>query len=174
MARRMSLPRAACLLPAAAALLLGGCAKDRDLYPSLSIRDEERVSGVFEPVEAEPYVPPAQSGEVLDSLARYQAEAAAAHRRVLAAAEQARAPLAAARGKEAGGEEWAVASIALADVEARRSETMVALAEIDRLYVAAQLEAGELAEIVSALSQVNALVLEEDRLIAGLRADLPE
>jgi len=117
---------------------------------------------------------PAQSGEVLGNLAKYRTDAAASHQRVLEAAEAARAPLTAARGKEMGGDEWSIASIALADVEARRSETMIALAEIDLLYVAAQTEGSELGEIVGVLSQVNAMVLEEDRLIAGLRAQLPE
>jgi len=173
MAPSMTTHRTSALLVALGPILLAGCAKDSGLYPSLSIRDEERISGVFEPVQSEPYAATPPSGEVLEQVAALRASAAAAHRQVLVAAESARAPLANARGSQIGGEEWSIASLALADVQARRSETMVALAELDRLYVAAQTEGGEPDAIVAALSEVNTLVLEEDRLVAGLRAQLP-
>ncbi|HSG33068.1 MAG TPA: hypothetical protein VLA37_00930, partial [Sphingomonadaceae bacterium] len=94
------------------ALLLAGCAKDAGLYPSLSIRDEERVSGVFDPVIPEPYDPPEPSVETLANIAKFRADAAEAHRRLLAAAERAREPVAAARGAEIGSEAWSVASLA--------------------------------------------------------------
>jgi hypothetical protein len=174
MALGMTIRRTAAMLSIAASLLLAGCAKDSELYPSLAIRDQERVTGAFDPVEPPPDIPPRQGAATQGNLARYRADAADAHKRVLAAAEQARAPLAAARGKDTGGDEWASASIALANVEAARSETMIALAEIDLLYVAAQTQAGELGAIVGALSEVNAMVLEEDRLIATLYRDLAQ
>ena len=34
--------------------LLAGCAADTDRYPSLAIRDVERVSGTFEVAEGDP------------------------------------------------------------------------------------------------------------------------
>jgi len=173
MAPVMTYRNAAAMLATLGAIMLAGCATDSELYPSLSVRDEERVSGVFEPVQTEPYVAAALSGDVLDQVAALRTNAATAHRNVLAAAESARGPLAGARDSEIGGEEWSVASRALADVEARRSETMIALADLDRLYVAAQTDGSQSDAIVAALSEVNTLVLEEDRLIAALRAQLP-
>jgi len=173
MAGAMTAARTPCLASLAAALLLAGCAQDAEIYPSLSIRDEERVTGTFDPVEPAPYTPPAPGADTLGGLARYHAEATAAHRLALAAAEQARGPITAARGRPVGGEEWAAASIALAEIEAQRSATMLALAEIDRLHVVAQTEARDVSEIVGVLSQVEAMLLEENRLIAALRASLP-
>lgn len=168
MARGMTMRRA--IFPAilCAMVPLAGCAADQENYPSLAIRDQERVSGVFDPVEADPFVPTPQSGEVLNNLASLRADAAAAHSRVLAAAERARVPVAAARGAEIGGDAWSAAAIALADVEAGRSETMLALAQIDLIHTAARIEGGELDGIVSALSEVEAMLIEEDRLIAAL------
>ena len=71
MARSMPMrePR---LLLAALAIALAGCSTDPALYPSLSIRDAERVSGTFEPVEPERYVPPPPGQPVLDELGRYE------------------------------------------------------------------------------------------------------
>lgn len=173
MAQAMIQHRSLCI-PPLAALLLAGCAADEGLYPSLAVRKQERVSGVFDPVTPEPWVPPAQSGEVLGNLAKYRADAADAHRRTLAAAEAARGPVAAARGAETGGDAWAAAAIALADAEARRSETMVALAEIDLLHISAQTEGSETGEIANTLSEVETMLFEEDRLIAALHAQLSE
>jgi hypothetical protein len=167
MASGMSLPRAVCLAPIAVGLILAGCAKDQELYPSLSIRDQERVTGVATPVAPAP-LPPAPAPQESGNLAKYRADAADAHRRLLAAAEAARAPVAAARGSEIGSDAWSAAAIAVANLEAIRSEAMIAAAEIDLLYVAAQTEGRDSAELVSALSQVNTMVLEEDRLIAAM------
>jgi len=174
MAQDMTMHRAASLALALSALLTAGCAKNQDLYPSLSIRDQERVSGVFDTVPSEPFVPAPLGQEATRNLEKFQADAAEAHRRMLASAEAARGPVAAARGTQPGTDAWSIAAVAVADAEARRSETQVALAEIDLLYVAAQTEGHEVGAIVSALSAANAMMLEEDRLIAGLRAQLSE
>jgi hypothetical protein len=164
--RRTALPAMLC-----AATILAGCARDQELYPSLAIRDQERVTGVATPVAPAPPPPvsaPAGSG----NLAKYRADAADAHRRLLVAAEAARAPVAAARGSEMGSDAWSVAAIAVGDLEAIRSETMIALAEIDLLYVAAQNAGTPPPDLVAASSQVNAMVLEEDRLIAGMNQSI--
>jgi hypothetical protein len=168
MAIAMTMRRAACLAPLAAAALLAGCAKDQELYPSLAIRDQERVTGVATPVAPAPETPPAQTPQAPGNLAKYRADAADAHRRLLAAAEAARGPVAAARGAEMGSDRWSAAAIAVGNLEAIRSETMIALAEIDLLHIAAQNDGQPPAELISALSQVNAMVLEEDRLIAAM------
>ena len=172
MASAMSFPRAVCLAPVAAALLVAGCAKDQALYPSLAIRDQERVTGVATPVPPAPATPPVQGSAGTGNFAKYHADAADAHRRLLAAAEGARGTIAAARGAEVGGDAWSAAAIAVGNLETIRSEAMIALAELDLLYVAAQTEGRDVPELVSALSQVNAMVLEEDRLIAAMNQSI--
>ncbi len=147
---------------------ISGCAKDQDLYPSLSIRDAERVTGVFDPVAAEPYVPPAQSPQVLGRIDQLRADAQAAHKRFLGLAERARAPAAAARGAAVGSEQWAVAQIALGDLAAARSQTMVPLTELDLLFVAAQGEASVTTEIEQARAEVESLASAEDQLVDQL------
>jgi len=162
---RLMLTRATALLTlAAAASLLPGCTKDQDLYPSLSIRDQERVTGVFDPVEAEPYVPPKPNPETLGKLGKLRADAEAAHTRFLAVAERTRGPAAAGRGAAVGSEAWAQAQVALGDLAAAHSEVMVPLAELDILYVETATEAGDITEIEEARSAVEALVTAEDRL----------
>lgn len=168
MANRMTIRRAALPATLGAALLLAGCAKDQELYPSLAIRDQERVTGVANPVAPALLPPAAQAPQASGNLAKYRADAADAHRRLLAAADAARGPVAAAQGAEMGGDAWSAAAVAVGNLEAIRSETMIALAEIDLLYIAAQTEGRETPELVGALSQVNAMVLEEDRLIAAM------
>lgn len=168
----MDLSRAARIAPFAAAILLAGCAKDQELYPSLAIRDGERVTGMVQPAPGEAETPSAGAPQAPGNLAKYRADAADAHRRLLAAADTARGPVAAARGSEAGSDLWSAAAVAIGNLEAIRSETMIALAEIDLLYIAAQTEGRDVAELVGALSQVNAMVLEEDRLIAAMNQTL--
>jgi hypothetical protein len=158
------------LLPFAV-LMLAGCASP-GRYPSLGIRDAERATGTLEPAEAEPYVPPATPAATLDRLGTLSAQAQAAHQAFLAAADKARAPVAAARGAAEGSDRWSVAQVALADLEASRSQAMIALADLDRLYVDATLEAAELTRIADARDEVGSLVEGESRLIAELQATL--
>ncbi|HTN13667.1 MAG TPA: hypothetical protein VL094_02550 [Sphingomonadaceae bacterium] len=160
------------LLPLAAALALAGCATDDGVYPSLSIRDAERVSGVFDPVEAEPFVPAPQGAETLGRIGKLRADAQASHTRFLSAAEKARSPVAAARSAQPGADAWSVAQVALADLAGIRSESMISLAELDLLYVDAQTEGQELAEIESARADVDRLATEEDRLLDSLNSQV--
>jgi len=160
------------LLLAALAIALAGCSTDPALYPSLSIRDAERVSGTFEPVEPERYVPPPPGQPVLDELGRLRTDAAQAHQRFLVAAQRARGKLTSARGAQQGSEAWSVAQVLLADVESSRSDAMVALADLDRIYVTAQTDGDELTQIEAARDEVSGLVAEEDRVIDSLHAEL--
>src|SRR5690606_41180397 len=78
----------ACLI-AALGCTLSACAASAR-YPSLAIRDAERVTGTMQPAEPEPYVPPPPASTVLDQLDRLTGDAATAHRAFLAALPQAR------------------------------------------------------------------------------------
>jgi hypothetical protein len=153
---------------ATAALLLAGCAST-GRYPSLAIRDAERATGTLQPAEPEPYMPPATPPETLDRVERLVADAEAAHQAFLAAADEGRATIAAGRGAVEASDAWSRAQVALADLEARRSQTMVALAGLDRLYVDAELSGAALERISAARDGVIALVESENRTIADLR-----
>ncbi len=159
----MRFNRALVLLP-----LLAACATPAEEYPSLAIRDAERVSGTFEPAPPTPYVPPATPAAVVDRLAQLAADAASAHRAFLAEAPAARSVIAAAGGAEFGSDGWARASVALAGLEGTRSRAMIALADLDRLMVDAAVEGGELERIVAVRNTVTAQVDEQNATIEGL------
>lgn len=160
-------PPFAIAVPAA----LSACAAPAEQYPSLAIRDAERVSGTMAPAAA-PYVPPPTSTAVLGQLDRLVADAAAAHRDFSAAAPATRTAVAAARGSGPGAETWARAQVALAGLQASRSRAMIALADLDRLYVDAAVAEDELARIAAARDTVTAQVAEQDAAIDGLAEGL--
>jgi hypothetical protein len=49
---------------------------------------------------------------------------------------------------------------------------MIALAELDRLYVDAELEGGDLTPIAAVRDEVSALIDAENRTVDGLRGSL--
>jgi hypothetical protein len=147
--------------------LLAGCATaDDGEYPSLAIRDAERVSGTLPPPA--PYVPPPTPPAVADRLTQLTSEAVSAQRTFEAAAPRARAAVNAARGDAVGSEDWALAQVALAGLESARSRAMIALADLDRLYVDAATEGGELTRIAATRDQVIAQVEQQNATISGL------
>lgn len=152
--------------------LLAACASAGGDYPSLAIRDAERVGGTMEPADAEPYVPPATPAGVIDRLTALSGEAAAAHQAFISEAPSARATVSATRGAGVGSEAWAKAEVALASIMAARSRTMLSLADLDRLYVDAATQGGEIATIAAAQGQASALVEQEDRTVDELSAAL--
>jgi hypothetical protein len=163
----MRFNRALLLLP-----LLGACAAPAGQYPSLALRDAERATGTLEPAAPEPYVPPPTPSGVLDRLQRLTAEASSAHEAFLAATPQARTTIAAGRGTDVGSEAWARAQVALAGLEAARSRAMIALADLDRLYVDAAVNGEATDRIVAARETVATQVEQEDTAIAELAAAL--
>jgi len=164
----MRFNRSLSLLP-----LLAACATPAGKYPSLDLREAERVSGALEPAEPAPYVPPPTPAAVLGRLEQLTADAASAHHAFLAEAPQVRSKVAAASGADAGSESWAQAQVALAGLEAARSKAMIALADLDRLYVDAALDAAALDRIGPARDRVAAQVAEQngtiDTLLRSLR-----
>ncbi|RKF20995.1 hypothetical protein D6851_08560 [Altericroceibacterium spongiae] len=139
-------------------------------YPSLAIREEERVSGSMEPVAPEPYIPPKTQPDLLDEIASLRNQALDAHKQFTATSERARRAANAARNAKTGGENWAVAQVALSELESSRSQTMFALADLDRIYVDAAINARELEPAASARSEVMALVEQEDTVIGEIGA----
>lgn len=170
MARRMLPPGKALVLLGASALV-AACAADADKYPSLARRPAERASG-----EAPPPPPPVvalpPNAEVLARLDRLVAQAREADGRFRAREASARSLSSAARGAAMGSEPWAVASVALADLESARSQAMIALADLDALYAAARVAGNDVSAISAARDSVIALVAGQDRVLAELRGNV--
>ena len=147
------------------------CATAPGDYPSLAIREAERVSGTLQP--AQPYVPPPVPQATLADAASLVAQARAAHAAYGSRLSGVRSTVSAARGAEFGSERWAVASVAVTQLETERSRAMIALAELDRLHVAAATEGGAVDELAAAQAEVARIVAEQtagiDELLAALQ-----
>ena len=194
-----SRPAAKALLragPAAALFLLAGCASD-GAFPSLARRPAEgigesgsaasstpgRIAGSAAPAAPAPDVATAQqavSADLPARLAELGASARAASERFTGKRARAEQLVSAARGAAPGTEAWSVATIAMADLESARSDVMVSLGELDRLYAAARIDAaaknagpeqvdgGDGGAIAAVRDQVTAWVADEDAVLADL------
>jgi hypothetical protein len=158
--------------------MAASCASGGD-YPSLAIRDVERVSRTVEPVtpEASSAPLPAPSTGLADRLAQLAEQARAAHARFLGRGGRARALVSQASGAAQGSEAWALATVALSELEAARGSTSIALAELDALHTADQLRGNGLPTadspaIAAARDAAAALVEEETRVVDSLRGQL--
>lgn len=157
-------------------LLLAACASTGD-YPSLSVRDAERAKGSAEPV-ASPPVPIAQTvppdASLVERLARLVAQAESAHGRFMGQRASAEVLVGTARDAAVASESWSVATIALAGLESARSDTMIALTELDGLLAADRVahyneQSGDGQAIAASREKVLALVAEEDQTLDHLR-----
>lgn len=155
-----------------ALLLLGACASGSDKYPSLAIRDAERVSGSFDvdPVTPPPPAPAPPSAELLARLGTLQADAEAAHRAFMSAAPGAERLARLAAGSSVGSDRWASAQVALADLDSARSQAAIALGELDMLHIDSTLALEREDAIERTRGQVLALLAEEDAILERLRA----
>lgn len=154
-----------------AALLLSGCGS-KSGYPSLAKRPQERISATAPVVAPTPTAEPAALAPDLAlqaRLARYQQQARDAHNRFIAAAPKATRLVNAARGAAVASESWSLASVALAELESRRSEAMVALADLDALYVKDRIDGGDGGTITAVRDQITASVADEDAVLADLK-----
>jgi hypothetical protein len=151
------------------AVLLAGCASTSD-YPSLAPRPVERIEGAFatDTPESAPAPPPAPSADLVARLAQLQRDASSLHAQFVAAAPAA-TRLASAAGAT-GSDSWASAQVALADLDSLRSRVAVSLADLDALWVDSTIEAGPREEIGAARDSVEAMVAQEDEVLARLRS----
>lgn len=153
------------------AFLLSACASTPGEYPSLARRPIERVTGTLTPPPAPPApapVDPAVARQIDSLLDRVRA----ADAKFQAREGSVRQIVAAAAGAAKASEAWSVAMVALADLDAARSEGMVALADIDAIYAASRIEGEPASEAMAAREAANALVAAQDKVIAGLQAGL--
>lgn len=162
------------LAAALAALALGACAKDAGEYPSLAKRPAERLSATYgaPTAPASPAALPAPSAAVLggvDALVGRAQQADARFRRGEAAATR----LVGQAGRAArGSEPWALATMAVSELEAARGQAMAPLAELDRLFADAMTRGEDVTRIADARDRVIALIGRQDRVLVALLARL--
>ena len=152
-------------------LLASACASTSGDYPSLAIRDAERATGSMEPAPADeaPAPAPPLSPDFVERLAQIGEQARAAHQAFMAEVPAARRRVRAGGNASITTNAGAAAEVALASLESARSTTAVSLVDLDKLLVERAI-ALEPVEAVSELRQeVEALVAEEDAILAELR-----
>lgn len=154
-------------------VLLAACASDAASYPSLARRPVERISGTAPVVPPSPEAAPAPpSPELTDRLDRLVTQARSADARFRQNSPRTRALIGAAGGAAVASESWAVATVALADLESQRSQAMIALADLDALYAAETVAGSDASAIARARDQVIAMVGEEDAVLNELKGRL--
>ncbi len=155
------------------ALLLAGCATDKSQYPSLARRPAERLTASFDtptvPVEI---VRPAPPTAVTDKLGGLVNAAEAADAKFGTREARARAVVGSAAHAKIGSESWAAATIAVAELEAARSEAMLALSDLDMLFNEASVSGQEANGIGAARDKVTSLITRQDQVLAELRGRL--
>ncbi len=166
-------PTYPCLL--VLATILSGCASAGDKYPSLAIRDAERVTGTFETdtAIAPVAVPVPASADLVQRLARLRADATKAHDDFMQAAPRATSLVNAARGAAVASDSWASAQVALADLDSMRSLAAVPLGDLDLLHSDAAVSFESSGAITDTRAEVIALVSELDAVLNQLRAKMP-
>ena len=150
-------------------LLVAACAGDKGQYPSLAVRDMERVDGQIDtgpPVEPvtldiSPVIPSQSVAELI-------AQARVSHRDFLAREPSARRLASSARGSGRDSEARGNAIVALADLTSMRSKTEIPLAGLDLLIAERtnRLESAE--DAVAAHAEVLKLVAAQDRTLDNL------
>lgn len=165
--------RPALLAPMLASALAGCSSTATEGYPSLAIRDVERVQGSFEPVPTQkldvPEVEVDLAGGLDARLSALVAQARSAHADFLSSRPGAERLVAAASGAAIGSDNWAAAQIALADLDSARSVAAVALGDLDIIHAAAEVQAEDTGAIDEARNRVLTIIGEEDAALQRLR-----
>ena len=169
MTTRTALP----LICSAALMALGGCSStDTAGYPSLAIRDVERVQGSAMPPapapDSSPRSLPPLSADAQERLVQLRQQAEVSHQHFLNLMPVAQARVNAARDAAIGSEAWALATVSLAELDTSRNPGALALADLDSLYVQAEMEAADLSAIAAARDAVLALTKAQDAEMARL------
>lgn len=168
-------PRRPGLAIALSLILLSACAAPQATYPSLSIRDAERIQGSFETGvgPSTSIVATPLSADITDRLTQLQATAASAHRKFLNAAPGASRIVNAASGASIASDRWSSAQVALADLESVRSQAAVPLGDLDLMHAQASIALDQRESITRARESVTSMIAEQDAILSVLRAKLP-
>ena len=160
------------LIASSLALALAACAADTADYPSLARRPIEKASASQVPTPPPSTAPVPANPQDTARLPALVDQARAAHQRFLAKQQRAVQTVSVGSGAAPGSERWAVASVALAELESERSAAMIALADLDQIYAAAGTEGRDTAAITAAREEVSGWIGEEDAVLAALRGRL--
>jgi hypothetical protein len=165
-------PRPLLLPPAlAAALTLGGCVSQGP-FPSLAPRPEEGIVSTAEPVRPDPVAADdAQLRARIGALVAQALEGLNAFDAAYPAAER----TANAAGAE-GSDGWVAAQQALSRLEAARSKTSTARAELDRIAIeraTLPTSAGDREALVRALTEVDRIGTNQQVRLQRLLGQLP-
>ncbi|MEL6877737.1 MAG: hypothetical protein AAGL68_06525 [Pseudomonadota bacterium] len=152
----------------AGAFVLSGCLGSGDKYPSLAVRDGERIAGTFEPVTRPPAAP-VSNPAVLAGLPAIEARADSAYEAFQVAIPGVESAIASARGSSPESNQWAAAQIALAELDSQHSQTAIALADIDLIYAEASSEFALGQEIAELRAKVAVQVMAQDQILRALR-----
>lgn len=163
--------RAACLI--FLTLSLGACASPQGDYPSLGVRDGERMTGAIDtaapaaPVERRPL-----STDVATRVEQLRELARTTHENFVEIERRAARLVEAASGNAITTKANASAQIALAELQSAHEATLALLAELDVLLAEATLADAQTADIAAAREQVGATVAAEQAALAALSARL--
>ena len=146
---------------------LAGCAGSSDQYPSLAIRDAERVSGQFSPSPPTEEIGPVREFSTQE-ISGLVAAAQESHQAFLDAQLVTGRLVSVARGSGAESEARALALVALADLSTKRSNTAIALADLDLLAAKAATELLSSEQLATAQTTVLELVNRQDSTLAQL------
>lgn len=156
------------LVQLASIAALAACAAPDGEYPSLAIRDSERFAGQMAAAVPEPYIPAPLPEGTLAQVAELERRAFAAHAGFTAEEPAARSRVSAARGSGPGTDAWAQAQVAIAVLEGHRGELMVALADLDRIYVDVSSDGEAIAAVAEARDGIEGLLARENAVITDL------
>jgi len=165
----------ACLFLSALSLGLAACAAGSGNYPSLAKRDAERVEGTALP--ALPVPRPEQAapgdGKLENRIDQLVGDAKAANTNFEGRSNAAAKAIAGSAGSQPSSRGWIEAQLALADLQSMRSNTVIALADLDTLYAQDRIaNAGRVspatASLQAAREQVGSWVAQQDDLLTRL------
>ena len=156
-----------------AALLVAGCARDTGEYPSLARRPTERLTATFDaPAAPEVFVLPAPDAATTGQVGPLVSAAQRADAKFREREPRARSLVGSSSGAKMGSESWAVATIAVSELEVARAEAMLALADLDTLYNDTRVLGQDPEAIGAARDAVTGLIERQDQVLGELRSRL--
>jgi hypothetical protein len=155
-------------------LALSACAGSGDRYPSLAVRDAERVAGQYIPGNSglDPATSPAVAVVSSQDLAQLVQAARNAHQKFLEARPRTRELARNGRAKGIDSDARARALIALADLSSLRSNTAIVLADIDLLEAQAATTLAPTQKIIAAQMTVAQLINEQTAMLDQLWVEI--